>query len=291
MIGPPDVSAWPGVELGDPLTGGSRAPVFRAHRDGQLLVVKVSFRTPASLAWELEVLRTLDHVGLRVPVTVPTVDGRSSRDGVVVQTFLPGHPPRTPRDWTGVAAFITRVHDLTRSWPQRPGSLGIRQLLTQDRGGDVDLTAMPAPAAALVRACFGALLAQLDASPVAGTQRGGTCVIHGDLGAGAVLVHDGEIGVIDWDEARVDVPALDLVGIPGREGPPGVDLAVVQLAALAWETATCWVPEPRYASRLLNQLRDATAHQAPTTPPDHVAKTSQQALNHRSGGHLRSPDA
>jgi len=259
----PDVSAWPGVQLGDPLTGGSRAPVFRAHRDGQLLVVKVSLRTPASLAWELEVLRALDHAGLRVPVTVPTVDGRRSRDGVVVQTFLPGHPPRTPQDWDRVAAFITRVHDLTPTWPQRPGSLGIRQLLTQDRGGDVDLTALPAPAAALVRACWRELLNQVDAAPTAGALRHEGCVVHGDLGAGAVLVHDGEVGIIDWDEARVDVPVLDLIGIPGHTSPPGVDPVVVQLAALAWETATCWVPEPRYASTLLDQLRDATAPPGP----------------------------
>lgn len=269
VTGPPDVSACPGVELGDPLTGGSRAPVFRARQDGQLLVVKVSPRTPASLAWELELLRTLDHAGLRVPVTVPTVDGQDSRDGVVVQTFLPGHPPRTPQDWDRVAAFITRVHDLTPAWPQRPGSLGIRQLLTQDRGGDVDLTAMPAPAAALVRSCWRELLAQLDASPVARTQRGRTCVVHGDLGTSAVLVHAGEIGVIDWDEARVDFPVLDLIGIPGHARPPGVDPVVTQLASLAWETATCWVPEPRHASDLLDQLRDATTPPGLTTPPDH----------------------
>jgi len=89
--------------------------------------------------------------------------------------------------------------------------------------------------------------------------------VHGDLGAGAVLVHDGDIGIIDWDEARVDVPVLDLIGIPGHEGPPGVDPVVVQLAALAWETATCWVPEPRYASNLLDQLRHATS---PPSPDD-----------------------
>jgi len=263
VIEPPDVSAWPGVELGDPLTGGSRAPVFRAHRAGQLLVVKVSPRTPASLAWELELLRTLDHAGLRVPVTVPALDGRYSRGGVVVQTFLPGCPPRTRQDWAGVAAFVTRVHDLTPAWPQRPGSLGIRELLTRDRGGDVDLTAMPAPAAALVRACWSALLGQLDASPVAGSLRDESCVVHGDLGAGAVLVHDGNVAVIDWDEARVDIPVLDLIGLPGHPSPPGVDPVVGQLAALAWETATCWVPEPRYANTLLDRLRDATTPKGP----------------------------
>jgi len=263
VMAPPDVSAWPGVELGHPLTGGSRAPVFRAHRDGHLLVVKASSRTPASLAWELELLQTLDHAALRVPVTVPTVDGRPSRHGVVVQTFLPGQPPRTRQDWAGVAAFITRVHDLTPTWPQRPGSLGIRQLLTQDRGGDVDLTAMPAPAVGLVRACWRELLDQVDVAPIAGTQRGGSCVVHGDLGAGAVLVHDGTVGIIDCDEARVDVPVLDLMGIPGHEDPQDVDPVVVQLAALAWETATCWVPEPRYASNLLDQLRNATSPPGP----------------------------
>jgi len=260
---PPDASAWPGVELGDPLAGGSRAPVFRAHRDGQLLVVKVSLRAPESLAWELQLLQALGDAGLRVPVTVPTVDGRRSCDGIVVQTFLPGRPPRTPQDWDGVAAFVTRVHELTPTWPQRPGSLGIRQLLTRDRDGDVDLTAMPPRAAALVRACGRELLDQLDAATVDGTQEGESCVVHGDLGAGAVLVHDGDVAVIDWDEARVDVPVLDLIGIPGHDVLPGVDPGVGQLAALAWETATCWVPEPGYARGLLDQLRDATSSSDP----------------------------
>ncbi len=247
--GPPDRGI---ARTGLPGTPGRTAP----GREGLP-------RTPESLAWELEVLQTLDHAGLRVPVTVPTVDGRPSRDGVVLQTFLPGHPPSTRQDWAGVAAFITRVHDLTPTRPQRPGSLGIRQLLTQDRGGDVDFTAMPAPAVALVRACWRALFDQVDAASTAGSQRGGTCVVHGDLGAGAVLVHDGNFAVIDWDEARVDVPVLDLIGIPGHESPPGVDPVVGQLAALAWETATCWVPEPRYARDLLRRLRDATTSPSP----------------------------
>ncbi len=258
MTGAPDLSAWPGVELGEPLTGGSRSPVFRARRDEQLLVVKVFPRSPESLAWELEILRFLDQAGLRVPVTVPTVDGRPNQDGLIVQTFLPGHPPRTRQDWAGVAAFVTRVHDLTHEWPQRPGSLGMRALLTQHRGGDVDLTTMPPPAAALVRECWRALLDQVDAASAAGLVRDDDCVVHGDLGPGAVLVDRGQVGIIDWDEARVDVPVLDLIGIPGHEATPGVDPVVAHLADLAWETATCWVPEPGHARNLLDQLRDAT---------------------------------
>jgi len=263
VTGPPDLSAWPGVELGDPLTGGARAPVYRAHRDGQRLLVKVSSRTPESLAWELSLLRHLDQAGLRVPVVVPPVAGRPSARGRGVQTFLPGHPPRTRQDWAGVATLVTPVHDLTFDWPQRPGSLGIRQLLTRDRGGDIDLTALPVAAVALIRSCWRALIDQVDAAAAAGTVSVGSCVVHGDLGASAVLIDHGTVGIIDWDEARVDIPLVDLIGLPGHEAPPGIDPAVAQLAGLAWETATCWVPEPRYAAGLLDQLRDATSPSGP----------------------------
>lgn len=281
-MAPPDVSAWPGVELGHPLTGGSRAPVFRAHRDGHLLVVKASSRTPASLAWELELLQTLDHAALRVPVTVPTVDGRPSRHGVVVQTFLPGQPPRTRQDWAGVAAFIARVHDLTPTWPQRPGSLGIRQLLTQDRGGDVDLTAMPAPAVGLVRACWRELLDQVDVAPIAGTQRGGSCVVHGDLGAvpswsttgrsgsstatkhGSTSPYSTSWGSRDTRTPRTSTPWwCSWRHWPGRPPPAGCPNPDTP--------ATCWT---NCATR--------PAHQAPTTPLDRTPKTSQPTLDRRS---------
>jgi aminoglycoside phosphotransferase (APT) family kinase protein len=139
------------------------------------------------------------------------------------------------------------VHAITIGWPQRPGFASARQLLTQDRGGDVDLAATPQPVANLIREAW---LPVLD---------GSECTVHGDLGAGNILVDDDRVALIDWDEARVDVPAFDYAHLP-----PDVPVPVagrrsdIVTAGVAWETATCWVAEPDYARRRLAELRDRT---------------------------------
>jgi aminoglycoside phosphotransferase (APT) family kinase protein len=137
------------------------------------------------------------------------------------------------------------VHTVTIGWPQRPGFASARQLLIQDRGGDVDLTAMPQPVVNLIRRAWLPVLNELE------------CAIHGDLGAGNVLVNDDHTALIDWDEARVDVPAFDYAHLP-----PEITLPVagrrtdIVTAGVAWETATCWVTEPDYARRRLAELRN-----------------------------------
>lgn len=256
---PPDVRAWPGVEVTGPLAGGARAAVFAAHRGAQRLVVKVSTRSPESLAWELDLLRALHRSGLPVPTAVPTGAGDDSSQGVWVQPFLPGGPPRSARDWQQVAEVVAAVHDTTRGWPQRPGAAGANDLLTATAGADVDLSAMPAEAVALVRAHWRALLDQVAAGAGGTGSTAAGCVVHGDLGPGAVLADGGRVSVNDWDEARVDVAAFDLAGLPRRArrrggASAGLDDEVLEAAALAWETATCWTVEPQYARRCLRAL-------------------------------------
>ncbi len=131
----PDVAAWPGMEVTSVLAGGARAEVFAARRGEQRLVVKVSSRSAASLAWELDLLEALAETGVRVPAVAPAGGGDRAHEGVVVQSFLPGRPPHTTDDWQRVAAAISTVHEVTRSWPQRPGSAGATQLLQATRGG------------------------------------------------------------------------------------------------------------------------------------------------------------
>jgi hypothetical protein len=63
-VKPPDVTAWPGVELAEALTGGVRNPVFRAWRRLQELVVRVSRRSAESLQWELDLLAALREAGI-----------------------------------------------------------------------------------------------------------------------------------------------------------------------------------------------------------------------------------
>ena len=230
------------------MPGGARNPVYRARRGGEELVVRISGRSVESLTWELDLLQALSDAGVVVPIPVPTDDGRSHADRVVVQRFIPGGPPRDGHDWRRVVGVLQLVHATTIGWPQRPGFASARQLLTQVRGGDVDLSAMPEPIAELVRRAW---------LPVLG---GTESAVHGDLGAGNVLITDDQVALIDWDESRVDVPAFDYAHLPRSVLLPiAGDRSAIVAAGVAWETATCWTTEPDYGRRRLAELHDLTA--------------------------------
>ncbi|CAN5793214.1 hypothetical protein BH18ACT7_BH18ACT7_10590 [soil metagenome] len=231
-----DVRPWPGVHVLDRLAGGARWTVFGARRGDHDLVVRRSSRSPAALDWELDLVAHLAEHDLRVPLTVPSADGRRHVDGVVVQEFLPGRPPVSDDDWRAVVDLLYRMHELTRGWPQRPGFASSRGLQHRDTGGDVDLSAMPPAAKAAVRKAWRR------------ADTGEECAIHGDVGGGNVLVHRGVAGLIDWDESRVDLPLFDYAHRP-------FDVADdVVRAGVAWEAATCWLAEPEYAARRLDEL-------------------------------------
>lgn len=241
----PNVAAWSDVELVAAITGGARNPIFRARRGNEDLVVRASGRSPDSLDWELQLLQTLSGAGVVVPLPILTDDGRPSADGVLIHRFIAGQPPRDHQDWRRVVDVLRTVHDVTVGWRQRPGFASAHRLLTEDRGGDVDMTAIPESDRALIRRAW---VPVLDGAP---------CAIHGDMGAGNVLVSEDHIALIDWDEARVDVPAFDYAHLPHDVPVPmAVDRRVLITAGVAWEAATCWVVEPEYARRRLVELQD-----------------------------------
>jgi Ser/Thr protein kinase RdoA (MazF antagonist) len=223
------------------LGGGNRNVVIEIRLGDRRLVARRSSRTPASLDWEAALLDHLASHGVRVPVAVPALDGWRQVDGVTVQTWLSGRPPARD-DWPAVAATLRRVHHLTAEWPQRPGFASTNELLTADRGGDVDLSKMPADAVAACRHAW----ARLDGAPHA--------VVHGDPGPANIRIAGGGVGLLDWDEARVDCTELDLAELPGRHLPPD-RLNIARTAATAWEAANGWVVEPSYARRQLALLR------------------------------------
>src|SRR5690606_4775370 len=133
----------------------------------------------------------------------PSSDGRLFVDGLMVIAYLEGGPPRDDRDWRAVAETLRAVHAATRDWPQRPGWRASADLMHADRGTKIDLTAMPAEAVARCRAAW----ARLAGRP--------TSVVHGDPNPGNIRISGGRVGLIDWDEAHVDVPELDLA-LPGN---------------------------------------------------------------------------
>ena len=226
----------------EPLVGGSANDVWSVRLDGRLVVGRLGSRSDADLEWETELLRYLDGEGLPVPVPIPTVDGRFFADGLVVMTYVEGEPPKTESDWRRVADTLRRLHRLTQGWPQRPGWRSSTDLLHAETGTKIDLDAMPPEAVARCRAAWARL---------AGRE---TCVVHGNPdNPSNVLVTADQVTMIDWDEAHVDVPDLDLA-LPQNAADLDDDAHdIAAQAAAAWEAAVCWKDE--YAVRRLSQVR------------------------------------
>lgn len=229
------------VTLVERLTGGVANEVWSVRLNGRLAVGRLGTRSDADLAWETELMRYLDRAGLTVPVPIPTADGRLFADGVVVMPYLEGDPPATQDDWRRVADMLRELHRLTRDWPQRPGWRSSTDLLHAETGTKVDLRAMPAEGVARCRAAW----ARLAGRP--------TCVVHGDPNPGNVRVTGDRVALIDWDEAHVDVPDLDLVLPDNAAGLEDDAFDVATQASAAWEAAVCWDDE--YSVRRLAEVR------------------------------------
>ncbi|MEU4690026.1 phosphotransferase [Actinoplanes sp. NPDC023714] len=249
----------------EPLTGGAANDVWLVRVGGRLAVGRLGTRSDADLAWETGLLRYLGRAGLTVPAPIPAADGRLFADGLVVMTHLEGGPPESPADWRRVAGTLRELHRLTRDWPQRPGWRSSADLLHAETGTRVDLRAMPREGVARCRAAWARLAGRhgLDLTGRHGrdlTGRHGrgltgreTSVVHGDPNPGNVLMTADRVALIDWDEAHVDDPLLDLL-LPGNAA--GLDDGIHDIAAqasAAWEAAVCWGDE--YAVRRLAEVR------------------------------------
>ena len=225
----------------EPLAGGVANEVWSVRVDGQLAVGRLGARSDADLAWETELLQYLDREGLSVPVPIPATDGRLFADGLVVMTYLDGGPPETTDDWRRVAGTLRELHRLTRGWPQRPGWRSSTDLLDAGAGTKIDLGAMPPEGVARCRAAWARL---------AGRR---TCVVHGDPNPGNVRMTAHQVALIDWDEAHVDAPDLDLV-LPGNAAGLDADaLDIAAQASAAWQAAVCW--DDAYATERLAEVR------------------------------------
>jgi Ser/Thr protein kinase RdoA (MazF antagonist) len=225
----------------EPLAGGVANDVWSVRVEGGLAVGRLGTRSDADLAWETGLLQHLDRAGLIVPVPIPAVDGRLFAGGLVVMTYVDGGPPETQADWRRVAGTLRQLHRLTRGWPQRPGWRSSTDLLHAETGTKVDLGAMPAEGVARCRAAWARLT---------GRQ---TCVVHGDPNPRNVRMTADQVALIDWDEAHVDVPVLDLV-LTGNAADLDEDAYdIAAQASSAWEAAVCWDDE--HAVKRLAEVR------------------------------------
>lgn len=238
------LAAWPGLALTGRPAGGARSDLHLGELDGRRVVVRRSRREEAALDWQLDLMDHLAEQGVGVAPRIPAGDGRRHVDGVWVEAFLEGRPPADEDDWAATAAAIARVHEVTTDWPQRPGFLDAASLQTTSTGGDVDLGAMAPETASALRGVWRAL----PEAP--------RCVVHGDLSSRNVLVGEDLVTILDWDEARVDVPWFDLAALPRATWPMDGDARLVRAAGLAWEVASNWTSDPAYARQRLLELRD-----------------------------------
>lgn len=250
------LEAWGRVEVLGTLAGGIRNEVLLVDVDGRRRVARVGRRPADDLEWELDLLVALGGAGLCVPRIVPALDGRRHVAGTVVMEFVDGRPPASTGEWRDVADYLRRVHAVGASWSQRPGWASSLDLLTVATSPVVDLGAMPAEA---VRRCRRAWRRLAGAA---------LTVVHGDPNERNVRMTNEGVVLLDWDEARVDAPALDLAAIPGDACPlDGADRWVAEQALHAWEAAACWAANWPYAQGRL----------------DHVESVASAALGGRPG--------
>ena len=190
--------------------GGASGTVFRAGE----FIVRVEHADLENVRWEHALLRFLAEEIDQVVDPLVALDGSTFYvDGdriVSVFPFLEGEELRSqePLFRDELPVLLARVHRRAQAWPvaeQRPGVPSLRER-DWDRNDwwDWSIVEKPPP---LVRA-FEELHEWVAAADLS------VCPIHGDFHAGNVLVRDGHVaGIVDWQYARRDWPALELAGM------------------------------------------------------------------------------
>lgn len=224
------------------LTGGVANDVWSVDVDGVLAVARLGNRSDEDLAWETDLLLYLYQKGMIVPLPLPCKNGKLFHKGLVVMSHIKGTAPETEQHWKEVARTLFMVHELTTNFKQRPGWSSSIDLLSLDRGTKVDLRRMPPKGVKKCRAAWDKMRGEKMS------------VVHGDPNPRNILMTEKGVGLIDWDEAHVDVCLLDLV-LPFNAA--GLDDKVYDRAfqaSAAWEAAVCWDDE--FAIKRLSQVRE-----------------------------------
>jgi hypothetical protein len=186
----------------------------------------------------MPVLDLAEQSGFIVPKLLKSTQGRYIEEGWTCEPFLDGRMFQTG-ELNRIGSRLQLLQVKARNVLQRPGFLAASDLIGCDFGGDIDLRVMREDVVALCRGAW---------SQIANRSRS---LVHGDLNASNLIwTVNGGIGLIDWDEARVDATLFDdfHAGLHDRGG-------VEEMAVLAWEIASSWLLEPEYARRMAEKLR------------------------------------
>lgn len=235
---------WGAVDVESEVSG-LRNRVWTIRLRGERCVARQNDRSGEALDWELDLLGALHDEGFTVPFPIATASGERRVGGLVVLSFVEGREPEGKRDAELVGDELRRLHSLMPARPQRPGFLTCHELVATDRGGDVDMSLLAPEDAALCRDAWRRL-----------PEREPT-VIHGDPSPTNIRIDGNRVGLLDWDEARIDSPLFDLGALPDAEsaGLSSADFDRARRASVAWEVAVCWQLESDYARRRLRELR------------------------------------
>ncbi len=81
-----------------------------------------------------------------------------------------------------------------------------------------------------------------------------TCIVHGNpTNPSNIHITADRLALLDWDEAHVDVPDLDLALAYNAAGLDDAAYDIASQASAAWEAAVCWDDE--YSKRRLAEVR------------------------------------
>lgn len=223
------------------LTGGTANDVWSVRIGNTIAVARLGRRSDADLDWETKLLNYLSKAGLKVPIPFPTLDGRMFASGLVVMSKLEGAPPQTSEDWRRVAKTLKQLHSLTTHWTQRPGWVSSTDLLTIEKGTKIDLSKMHPDGVERCRAAWAKIQSKTKS------------VVHGDPNPRNILMTEHQVGLIDWDEAHLDVSDLDLALPHNAADLNAHDYDKALQASAAWEAAVCWGDD--YAVKRLGEVR------------------------------------
>jgi 8-oxo-dGTP pyrophosphatase MutT (NUDIX family) len=144
-------------------------------------------------------------LGLTVPVP-RVLDEHPLRLRHVLVPGVPCEPERlTAADGAAVGGFLRRLHDTRAGVYDGTGVLGAADARAELVEGLAGMRARVLPLLPADRRADGEALLDAVAEPTT------ACLVHGDLGPDHVYVTGGRVsGVIDWTDARIADPALDL---------------------------------------------------------------------------------